>query len=129
MNTELAIDDLRLDPIPVALRPAAVQALEQGDICGFFLKTSNVHSLWLLFQNWQCFQRLGLFEQALLDAFTGTRINNHHMWSVLPMMFHSADRKRLRDAGQPFPGAGPPANRWPTGRYHPQQAGESESRQ
>ena len=107
MNTELTIDDWRLTPIPLAQRDAAVQALKAGDIPTFFNTADSEYGLPLLWFNFEHFQQLGLCEQALLYAFTATRTNKHGPEDELAIMFHRADRKRLRDAGQPFPGTGP----------------------
>jgi len=51
-------------------------------------------------------RRHGVYEKALLSAFTGT---NHATWrlSALVRLFKQADRGRLRAAGDPLPGAGP----------------------
>lgn len=107
MNTELIIEDWRLNPIPVAQRDASVRALKAGDIPAFFNTAGSEYGLPLLWFNAEHFQQLGLFEQALLYAFTATRTNKYGPEEELDIMFHWADRKRLRDAGQPLPGTGP----------------------
>jgi hypothetical protein len=106
-NTELIVDYRRLTPIPLAQRDAAVRALKAGDIPSFFNTAGGEYGLPLLWFAAEYFQRLGLFEQALLYAFTATRTNNYGPEEELDIMFHWADRKRLRDARQPLPGTGP----------------------
>ena len=107
MKTEIILDERRLTPIPLAQRDTAVQALKAGDIPTFFNTAGSEYSIPLLWFNVAQFQRLGLFERALLYAFTATRTNKHGLVEELDEMFHWADRKRLRDAGQPLPGSGP----------------------
>ena len=107
MNSELIINDWRLDPIPFEQRGAALQALEAGDIFNFFNHASNENSLWLLLSNAKRFQQLGLYEQAVLYAFKVSRTNHHRILYDLATMFGWADRKRLREAGQPLPSTGP----------------------
>jgi hypothetical protein len=107
MNTQLTIDYRCLTPIPPAQRDTAVQALKAGDIPTFFNTARSEYGLPLLWFNAKYFQQIGLYEQALLYAFTATRTNNYSPEEELDIMFHWADRKRLRDAGPPLPGTGP----------------------
>jgi hypothetical protein len=107
MNKELIVGDWELGLIPLERRAAAVRALEGGDIPAFFSTAGSEYSIPLLWLNVEHFQRLGLFERGLLYAFTATRMNKYHLEEELDEMFHWADRKRLRDAGQPLPGTGP----------------------
>lgn len=107
MNTELLIGEWNLEPIPWAQRDAAVRALEAGHFHTFFNSAGSEYSIPLLWLNAVHFCRLGLFEPALLYAFTATRTNKYGLEEELCTMFNWADRKRLRDAGQPLPGAGP----------------------
>jgi hypothetical protein len=108
---ELATADrvqLWLDPIPDSLRAEAVAAIERGDCLGFLIKADNVYALDLVYFNARAFQALGIYEPALLHAFTVTRTNNRR-WPLreLKAMFDEADRGRLRAAGSPLPSKGP----------------------
>jgi hypothetical protein len=107
MNTDIIVDERRLIPIPLEQRDTAMQALKAEDIPTFFNTAGSEYGLPLLWFNAEHFQQLGLFEQALLYAFTATRTNKYGPEEELDIMFHWADRKRLRDAGQPLPGTGP----------------------
>jgi hypothetical protein len=99
---------LFLDPIPVSLRPLAVQALHDRVAWKFFSYASNEMSLLLLVKNQWVFQSLSIYEQALLEAYIGTRTNNsRYQPHVLRNLFAWADRARLRAAGDPLPGVGP----------------------
>jgi hypothetical protein len=86
---------------------AAMRALNAGDIFNFFSVATDEDSLWLLLSNRRNFQQLGLYEQAALYAFKVSRTNDYRIWYDLATMFDWADRKRLREAGQPLPSAGP----------------------
>jgi hypothetical protein len=99
---------LWLDPIPDTLRAGAVRDLERGDYLGFLLKAGNTFSLALVYSNFGTLKELGIYEAALLHAFTATRTNNR-CWPMreLKAMFDLADRNRLRVAGSPFPAPGP----------------------
>ena len=58
--------------------------------------------------NFHLLRDLGIYEEALLDAFSGTKSNYHHWgYGALCELFTSANRKRLRAAGDPLPGPGP----------------------
>lgn len=96
-----------LDPILANLRGRAAAALDAGDVDGFLGLASNEHRLALVAYNQSVLQG-GLYERALLGAFIETRTNNAG-WSVpaLRDLFATADRERLRAAGDPLPGAGP----------------------
>jgi hypothetical protein len=99
---------LWLDPIPEGLRTLAAENLDAGDVVGFLCRTSNVHSLDLVYWNLDALRARGLYERALLEAWAATRTNNHH-WPVheLRYLFIQADRERLRAASDPLPGPGP----------------------
>jgi len=107
MNTDITVDDWRLTPVPLAQRDTAVQALKAGDIPTFFNTAGSEYGLPLLWFNVEHFQQLGLYERALLYAFTATRASKRADGEWLDILFHWADRKRLRDAGQALPGTGP----------------------
>ena len=111
MISELQFIDrtkLWLDPIPPALRNRAVEALENRNPIGFLCKASNTESLGLVAFNRNQLLALGIYEKALVDAFTATRGNNRH-WSLseLRYLFEIADRTQLREAGEPLPYPGP----------------------
>jgi hypothetical protein len=97
-----------LDPIPAALRDDALAALDAGDASRFLGTASNEHSLELVWRNVALLRERGVYEPALLDAFTATRTNNHRCpLRDLRLLFDLADRARLRAAGDPLPGPGP----------------------
>jgi hypothetical protein len=97
-----------LDPIPEPLRDGAVAAAESGDMIGFLITASNECGLELVFWNTERLQRLGVYERALLDAFSSTRTNNSGFGlGNLRRMFERADRSRLREAGDALPASGP----------------------
>jgi hypothetical protein len=97
-----------LDPIPAGLRDRARAELEKGNVIGFLCTASNEHSLDSVYFNLKRLKRLGLFESALLQAFTATRTNNKK-WATQDLrdLLREADRIRLRSAGDPLPGPRP----------------------
>lgn len=96
-----------------ALTPFRIQqaqeAFDEGDVTTFILSAaSNQSALALVFDNIDQLKERGIFEPALLEAFTGCR-TNHHGWDprTINALFDLADRDKLRAAGDPLPGPGP----------------------
>jgi hypothetical protein len=94
-----------LDPIHEVLRDNAVASLNAGDTVGFLCTASNEHSFALVAMNASILREKGIYEAALLHAFTAMRTNNR-AWSLvdLAFLFETADRTRLRSLGDPLPG-------------------------
>lgn len=93
--------DLNLDLIAPALRPAAVDALDQGDALGFLIKSERGNTDWLaiVYANATALRERGLYEQALLHAWDGTRTNHARVApAVLARLFALANRTKLRAA-------------------------------
>ncbi len=99
---------LWLEPISPDVRDRAVADLDAGDVVAFLCRAGNTYSLDLVWKNISGLQKRGVYERALIEAFTITRKNNW-CWPVntLRLMFEIADRDRLREAGEPLPGSGP----------------------
>src|SRR5712691_9966584 len=97
-----------MEPIPISLHHLAVEALRDKDALGFPCRASNDYGLDLVYHNQGILLGLGIYEDALLHAFTDVRTNTAHfpVWR-LRFLFWRADRHRLRKAGDPFPGPGP----------------------
>ena len=95
--------DLDVTLIPAPLREKAVLAYERGDALDFLSLADNVVGVELLHPNIQAFKERGCFETALTQAMTGTRTNNHHCHPQLSTLIRSANRQRLRAAGDPLP--------------------------
>jgi hypothetical protein len=97
-----------LTPIPKHLRTLAVKAAVDGDYLGFLIKASNENALNLVLGNSANLKQLRIYESTLLHAFMATRTNNRTVsLELLECLFSSANRQRLRAAGQPLPGKGP----------------------
>lgn len=93
-----------LTPIPGVLHGKAVAALEAKDAVGFLCLADNRAGIALVYNNFGLLERLGIYEEALLNAFIGTRTNNHHYpLSELRFLFECADRSRLRALGVQVP--------------------------
>src|SRR5262249_45965684 len=102
-------DRLRLDEIPPALHAQATEALDAGDALGLVLSVGdNCRAMQFVWDNQAVLRDAGLYEQILLEAFTGTR-TNHSDWSLgaLTFLFAGCDRDKLRAAGDSLPGPGP----------------------
>jgi hypothetical protein len=96
-----------LEPMPLGLRRWAIDALDSGDVGGFLGYASNENGLALVFRNTERLIGRGLYELALLWAFTSSRVNNYGWFTTLADMFRRADRTRLRQAADALPGNGP----------------------
>lgn len=100
--------NLWLDPIPSCLRADAIADFEAGDAVGFLSKAGNHDGLDLVSMNLHLLKARGIYEAALLHAFTSTRLNNIRCsMAGLKFLFTTADRQRLLAAGHPLPGPGP----------------------
>lgn len=83
--------------------------LQRRDILGVLCLIGNDRGLEFVTQNIQALKADGLFEMALVEAFTACRVNNNS-WPlpVLRSLFCTvADRQKLRLLGPPLLGAGP----------------------
>jgi hypothetical protein len=84
------------------------EAAASGDVDRILLLMGNHFHLAFIADNIAWLKAKGEYERALMDAYTGTRIN-FSGWSphVLRFLFQIADRDKLRAAGDPIPGGGP----------------------
>ena len=97
-----------LQLITPGLQDEALARLNARDVLGFLCTTSSHRTLALVFDNILMLRELGIYEKALLQAFTQTNTNNRKISGyALDFMFATADRKRLRDAGEPLPPSAP----------------------
>jgi hypothetical protein len=102
MTYELAL-------VPHTLVAKAKIYLQRKDILGVLCLIGNDRGLDFVSQNVQALKADGLFETALVEAFTACRVNNNS-WPlpVLRSLFCTiADRKKLRLIGPPLTSAGP----------------------
>ena len=99
---------LDLDHVPPGLHAHAREAIAEGDGGRFAGLAPGRDALALVADNAAVLRRRGAYEAALLAAFTRTRTNTAG-WSLrdLGRLFGTADRARLRAAGDPLPGPGP----------------------
>jgi hypothetical protein len=99
---------LSLHMVPELLRAQVAGCFETGDGDGFVFSVDNTRALELVVWNTTALQARGLYERALLQAWTGTR-TNHHGWSLREQraLFEIADRRNLRAVGDPLPKPGP----------------------
>ena len=86
----------------------ARQAFEEGDSRGFVGCAPSQARLLFVADNVIPLQAKGIYEPCLLTAFVATRVSNWE-WpeKALDFLFRSADRAKLRAAGEPLPGEGP----------------------
>ena len=97
--------DLDLRCVPPTRKDQAVQAYEEGDALGFLMSAeARGDALALVFDNTSPLLEKGIYEEALLHAFTGCR-TNWRSWNtvVITWMFSHADRSKLLAAGAPLP--------------------------
>lgn len=88
-----------------ALLEQAHEAYDKGNALRFVLLAyGNQNALLLVADNVDALRHRGIYEAALLEAFTGTRANNVG-WprGIIDMLFALADRAKLLSAGHPLP--------------------------
>jgi hypothetical protein len=99
---------LCLTDIPEHLHERMVDVLRAKDVGEFVGRAPSQAALWLIDDNIRLLRHLGIYEEALVYAFTRTRTTNHYYrlsWQY--SLFKLADRQRLREAGDPLPAPGP----------------------
>ena len=96
--------ELNLQTVDFGLERQALKAWNKGNVSGVLICMSNTSCLAFVFDNMQVLKEKEKYEEALLDAYVGTR-TNWHFWSldVLEMMFTVADSEKLAQAGDPIP--------------------------
>jgi len=103
-------DPLDLNLIDKRFRAQSVAALDAKNVVLFLFGAKHGNQRWvdIVLYNARQLKARGLYEQALLEAYIGTR-TNHADWDFddLANLFGIADRDRLRAAGQPLPHDGP----------------------
>ena len=84
------------------------KGLDDGDVGLLLLHVPNHCKMAFVFDNFIQLKDRGLYEECLLDAYRMANTNLHN-WqqSVLEFMFRHADRKILREYGDPIPGKAP----------------------
>lgn len=102
---------LNLEVIPANRqdrRDQATHYFEAGDAVCFVGSANGYGKLTLVFDNIHQLRERGIYEEALLTAYTGVK-GNLRRWSldILKFMFEQADQARLRGAGNPLPHEGP----------------------
>jgi len=98
------IDGVDFGTIPDVLHELAKQALRDRDARRFLCLTDNMDGLGLVNRNSRLLLDLGIYEEALLDAFIGCRLNYHQFpLSTMKFLFAIANRDKLRAAGEALP--------------------------
>jgi hypothetical protein len=71
---------------------------------GFVRSTDDIKALALVRDNLRCLKERGIYAQALLQAWSGTRTNHSRFADgEAEWLFHNADHDKLRAAGDPIP--------------------------
>jgi hypothetical protein len=85
------------------LRAQALQALKDGD-ADTLVGLARSDALSFVADNICTLKARGIYERALVTAFTTTRTNHSHLTDrALSNLFGQADRKKLREAGDAIP--------------------------
>jgi len=101
-------DRVWLEPIPPDLHYNAIDALRSRDVAGFLITAANTYGIDLVTENMDLLQDLGIYEEALLDAFTSTRTNNAECsLENMRYLFESGRPAHFRKEGDRLPGPGP----------------------
>src|SRR5437867_4343344 len=95
---------LDLSLVPPPLLEQARRAFAERDAQGFVWSVGSQAELQLVLDNLFPLRAAGIYEAALLEALTGTRMNHAH-WplALLHFMLRCADPTRFRAAGDPLP--------------------------
>jgi hypothetical protein len=95
-----------LDAVPEQVQKYFLEQAANGTLNLGWLGSHNW--LWFTCLNFKKLQRLGLAEQALLDSFIATNINNRNIAiGIIEYLFQECSKTRLRELSDPMPGAGP----------------------
>ena len=104
------VPQLYLRDISQVLRPLARAALKAGDVGGFFCRADSMVSLSLFRQNVNWFKAHGLYEKALVEAWTNQKITatySEGVWTYWSNWMRNwvskCDRAKLLAAGDPLP--------------------------
>lgn len=104
----IGLDRLWVDPIPPWIRAEAIEAFDGGDAWGFLCMAGDEYRMEMVFRNSPALMARGLYEAALLWAYTTVLLNHRNVpRQSVKHLFRLADRGRLRAAGDPLPGPGP----------------------
>lgn len=98
------MSELNLDLVPSVFHQDIADAFAERDGCGLLAYLNNTEHLDFVFQNMRVLRDVGLYEEALVFAFSSTRTNNAK-WNedVLEFMFRFGDGQRLRNCGAALP--------------------------
>lgn len=97
-----------LDPMPSFLHDRARSAIEASDAVGFLSLADNQCGINLVAGNSAILRERGIFEEALLHALISPRISHYRVeMGFLRDLIRTANREKLRAAGDPLPGPGP----------------------
>lgn len=82
----------------------AIEGFEKRDVDAMLFGFGNHQRLAFVFDNAKLLLDAGMYEKALLDAFTGCRVN-HGNWNddVIAFLFAMADLTKLQACGDPLP--------------------------
>ena len=98
---------LWLDPIPLGSQDEARACFAERDVSGFLFCAHNSDGMDLVLENAAELKRMGMYEEALVAAFTGCTVNHSEMpLRIIRIMFRAADRAKLRGL-YPLEGTGP----------------------
>lgn len=95
--------NLNLDLIYPTLHDDARKAFDAGDIVGFFGYASSDYYLDLLIANAPAFKSAGRWEEAIVNAWTGSKYGGSDVMVGILCFDPDLDRKKLLAAGDPLP--------------------------
>ena len=100
--------DLNLSSVEPQLIELAKSALVENDILKVMGYMPNTRRLVFVIDNYLELKQRGIYEEALFDAYIGTR-TNFSRWSfdLIKYLFEKADRGKFFKSGDPLPGDGP----------------------
>lgn len=94
---------LNLDLISPILHDDARKAFDDGDIVGFFGYASSDYYLDILVANVEAFKAAGLWEEAIVEAWTGSKCGGSDAMVGILCFDPDLDRAKVLAAGDPLP--------------------------
>jgi hypothetical protein len=100
------VEKLNLSTLNYMMHGLAQEAFNDRDVLGFVGLAGSGDALALIYDNVFALKHRGIYEAALVRAFTGTRVN-HSDWpdSRITFLFQQAEKKKMREAGGTIPDA------------------------
>jgi len=93
--------------VPGFIQERAKECLKASDLLGVLSTMDNKERLFFVEENLLFLLDTGILEQAVIDVWSGLRVNSVRTESTFEFLFGFCDRQKLKACGDPLPGPGP----------------------